>query len=82
MAQWLRCWTHERKVMGSITGPDHVCVLEQETLFDIVTSKSWGLTLRYTGVLSRGGVLHSQFLNATEIGISCGLMSLKARDRL
>ena len=36
MAQWLRRWTHDRKVIGSIPGPDCVCVLEQDTLFHIV----------------------------------------------
>ena len=36
MAQWLRRWTHDLKVVGSILGPDCVCVLEQDTLFNIV----------------------------------------------
>ena len=35
MAQWLRRWTQDRKVVGSIPGPC-VCVLEQDTLFHIV----------------------------------------------
>ena len=36
MVQWLTCWTHGRKVVGSIPRPDCVSVLEQDTLFHIV----------------------------------------------
>ena len=36
MDQWLRGWTHDRKVMGSIPRPDCLRVLEQGTLFHIV----------------------------------------------
>ena len=36
MAQWLRRWTHDRKVVGSIPGPGFVCVLGQDTSFHIV----------------------------------------------
>ena len=36
MAQWLRRWTHDRKVVGSIHGPDRACVLEKDTSFHIV----------------------------------------------
>ena len=41
MAQWLRRWTHDRKVVGLIPGSDRVCVLEQDTLFHIVPAVSW-----------------------------------------
>ena len=40
MAQWLRRWTHDGKVVSSIPGPDRVCVLEQDTLFYIVAVHS------------------------------------------
>ena len=87
MAQWLRCWTHDRKVVGSIPGPDCVCVLEQDTLFHIVPvhlaeneyQQKLGVNLAIDWRPIQGGVLHSQSLNATETGISSGLMSLKAR---
>ena len=92
MAQWLRRWTHDHKVMGSIPGPDRVCVLEQHTLFHIVPVHSAEARNEYQQKLGdnlaidrrpiQGGVLHSQLLNATETGISSGLMSQKARDRL
>ena len=86
-------WIYERKVVGSIPGPDRVCVLEQDTLFHIVPVHSAEAENEYQqklGVnlaidrrpIQGGGVLHSQLLNATETGISSGLMSRKARDRL
>ena len=40
MALWLRCWTHDRKVVGSILGQDCVCYIEQDTLFHIVPVQS------------------------------------------
>ena len=94
MAQRLRCWTHDRKVVGSIPGPDCVCVLEQDTLFHIVPVHSAEAENEYQqklGVnlaidrrpiqgeyctLSR--LMPLKPLNATETGISSGLMSLKA----
>ena len=86
MAQWLRRWTHDRKVVGSIPGPDSVCVLEQDTLYHIVPVHSaeneYQQNLGVNLASYPGGVLHSQLLNAAETGISSGLMHLKARDRL
>ena len=40
MAQWLRCWTHDHKVVGSVPGLNCVRVLEQDTLFHIVSVHS------------------------------------------
>ena len=83
-----------RKVVGSIPGPDCVCVLEQDTSFNIVPVHSAeaeneyqqklgvNLAIDRRPIQGVGGVLHSQLLNATETGISCSLMSRKARDRL
>ena len=90
MAQWFRRWTHDRKVKGLILGPDCVCVLEQDTLFHIVSVHSseneYQQKLGVNHVIDhlpiQGGVLHSQLLNATETRISSDLMGLMARDRL
>ena len=69
-------------VVGSIPGPDRVCVLEQDTLFHIVPVHSAEAENEYQQKQNPGGVLHSQLLNATETGISSGLIGRKARDRL
>ena len=76
--------------MGSIPGPDSVCVLEQDTLFHIVPVHSveneyqqkLGVNLTIDRRPIQGGVLQSQFLNDTETGMNSGLMSLNARDSL
>ena len=54
----------------------------KSTQLKISTSKSWGVNLEIDRHPIQEGVLHSQLLNVTETGISSGLMSLKARDRL
>ena len=72
---------------GFDPGPDHVCVLEQDTLFHIVpvhtAENEYQQKLGVNLAIDRrqGGVLHSQSLNATETGISSGLVRLNARDR-
>ena len=55
MAQWLRRWTHDCKIVGSIPGPDHVCVLEQDTLFHIVPVHSAEAENEYNNVPAKAG---------------------------